>query len=167
MSEDRNRRLQIVTTLWNEGQTSGYIADVLGVSRSSVMGMVHRLGLSGRRLNATPRAARKPKPPTKFNFATNASKATPRPLEPEPYVSRETVVTPEHLRIPFEDLDDKRCKYAHGDNPPYAFCGAKVVPTTIWCPTHFAKVFGTPAPEGTGGFTQQTSENIGELEGAA
>lgn len=161
-------RVSTLRKLWSDGVTAEEIGvKIGGLTKNAVVGKINRLGLAKRYKPDTERALHgyiKPKP--KFDFATKAAKAKPRTIQPEPYVSRETVVTPEHLRISFEDLDDKRCKYAHGDNPPYAFCGAKVVPTTSWCPTHFAKVFGTAAPEGTGGFTQQVSENIGELEGA-
>lgn len=138
--EDRARwneqRKKIVTTMWNEGQSSTHIANTFGVSRSAILGLIHRLGLSNRRV-VTPRAARKPKAPTKFNFASNKAKADPKPSDP--YVHRETIVTPEHERVTFEALDqfDKRCRYPHGENPPYAYCGARAVIGQPWCLTHF------------------------------
>lgn len=171
--EDRDRwndqRKKIVATMWNEGQSSTEIANTFGVSRSSILGLVHRMGLSNRRA-VTPRVASNPKAPTKFNFASNKAKAAPKPPA-EPYVARETIVTPPDQRLSFDDLIDGRCKYAHGESHPYTFCGAKsAVPGGSWCETHHHKVFGTkpmvPTNEGTGGFTQQVSENIGELEGA-
>lgn len=145
--EDRARwneqRKKIVTTMWNEGQSSTHIANTFGVSRSAILGLIHRLGLSNRRV-VTPRAARKPKPPTKFNFATNATKAKAEPKPVEPYVYRETVVTPAEQRLSFEAIVDGRCKYAHGETHPYTFCGAKsAVSGGSWCETHMHAVFGT------------------------
>lgn len=163
--EDRDRwtdeRKKIVTTMWNEGQSSTHIASVFGVSRSSILGLVHRLGLSNRRV-ATPRAARKPKPPTKFNFATNATKSRPA-KDDEPYVYRETIVTPEDQRIAFEALKefDKRCRYPHGDELPFMYCGAKVVPGQPWCPTHFKACAPAMAAKHE---AAQLSGNSGQLE---
>ena len=37
-----------LTTLWNEGKTGSEISEVMGISRNSVIGKAHRLGLSGR-----------------------------------------------------------------------------------------------------------------------
>lgn len=143
--EDRDRwteqRKKIVTTMWNAGETSTHIADTFGVSRSAILGLIHRMGLSNRRVRI-PGAARKPKAPTKFNFASNKAKAEPKPAEP--YVYRETVVTPADQRLSFEDIKDGRCKYAHGETHPYTFCGAKsAAPGGSWCETHLHAVFGT------------------------
>lgn len=72
------------------------------------------------------------------------SKAAPKPVEREPHVYRETVVTPAEQRLSFEALVDGRCKYAHGDTPPYSFCGAKSAALGgSWCETHMHAVFGT------------------------
>ncbi len=37
-----------LTTLWNRGMTGGEISEIMGISRNSVIGKAHRLGLSGR-----------------------------------------------------------------------------------------------------------------------
>ena len=37
-----------LTNLWNEGKTGNEIAVIMGISRNSVIGKAHRLGLSGR-----------------------------------------------------------------------------------------------------------------------
>lgn len=168
--EDRDRwtaeRRKIVTTLWNEGQPASYIANVFGVSRSSILGLVHRMGLSNRRIG-TAHAPRKPKPPTKFNFATNATKADPKPSEP--YVHRETIVTPEHERVTFEALDqfDKRCRYPHGENPPYAYCGARAVIGQPWCLTHFKVCLPGLAAKHEATQQSEPLQKVQELEGVA
>lgn len=166
--EDRDRwteqRKTIVRTLWSEGQPARHIADIFGVSRSSILGLVHRMGLSNRRV-VTPRAARKPKAPTKFNFATNASKAASKPVEREPYVYRETVVTPAEQRLSFEDIKDGRCKYAHGETHPYTFCGAKsAAPGGSWCETHLHAVFGTKPQVYAENVNVEQPQNLRELE---
>lgn len=166
--EDRDRwtaeRRKIVTTLWNEGQPASHIANVFGVSRSSILGLVHRMGLSNRRIG-TAHAPRKPKV-TKFNFATNATKADPKPSEP--YVYRETVVTPAEQRLSFEAIVDGRCKYAHGETHPYTFCGAKsAVSGGSWCETHMHAVFGTKPQVYADNVSVEQPGISRELEGVA
>lgn len=154
-------RKQIVITLWNEGQTAESIGSVFGVSRSAILGVVHRMGLQKRRGDARPRANRKPI--TKFNFASGKGGREPlATVAKDPFVHRETVVAPEDQRIAFEALEDGRCKYAHGDDPPYSFCGAKAVAFGVsWCATHFQVVTGAPHPSTR---AAGVSEKIGELE---
>lgn len=169
--EDRDRwtpeRKKIVTTLWNEGQSSTEIANTFGVSRSSILGLVHRMGLSNRR-PVMPRAARAKKAVTKVNFSTNATKAKAPPTKPtEPFVLRETIVTPPDLRLAFEALEqfDKRCRYPHGETPPYTFCGAKAVEGQPWCPTHFEACAPALAAK-LKAAAEKASQKVSELEGA-
>ena len=154
-------RTNIAKTLWDEGHPASHIARILGVTRNAVIGKVTRLKLKPRLAPNENRFVgankQRPRNTTKFNFATNAVKA--EGIKRDSYVHRETVVAAEHERIPFEALEqfDRRCRYAHGDAPPYAYCGKRTVLATSWCPAHFEAVTGAPHPS-------QLSENPGELE---
>lgn len=145
-------KIEIVRTHWIAGYSAGQIANVLGMTRNAVIGKITRLKLPRRADNGITAAAatrldHKTGRRRAFSFLPPKQKRQPSsPPEIADY-SRETVVTPEHQRILFEDLVDGRCKYAHGDHPPYSFCGAKsVAPGASWCPTHFHVVTGAPHP---------------------
>lgn len=153
--------------LWGEGLSGSQIAKRIGaVSRCSTLARARRIGLPPRVSEESKASTRPPRKAPKFNFATTATKSKSRPvLAPEPYVARETIVTPEEQRIAFEALEqfDKRCRYPHGDTPPYAYCGARAVSGQPWCPAHFKAC--APALAAKHEATQQVSEKIGELEG--
>lgn len=154
---------------WDQGLTGSQIAQNMRTTRSAILARARRIRCTARvsedaKASATPRKRRNV---TAFNFA-ECRKSGRDPLEniaKEPFVSRETVVTPAEKRIPFEALDDTKCKYAHGDTPPYMFCGEKAVMGLRWCEAHARAVFVTPQPshaEGTGGF--QPAQEAKELE---
>lgn len=149
-------QVELLRKSWAEGKSATVIAIELGIeSRSAVIGKAFRLHLASRKTSVRAKSRK----PTKFNFASNKAKSEAPKAEPEPFVSRETVVTPEHQRILFEDLVDGCCKYAHGDHPPYSFCGAKsVAPGVSWCPTHFHVVTGAPHP------SQRVEQPLRKLE---
>jgi len=47
MSEEKK---ELIIKLWNEGKTGGEIAEVLGATRNSILGFVHRLRAKGHEL---------------------------------------------------------------------------------------------------------------------
>lgn len=157
-SEQRVARLK---SLWADGLSCSAIArDLGGITRNAVIGKVCRLGLPHRKISDNSHKRPYPKQrrsPATFNFGTTKAKANGPSIAPEPYVSRETVVTPPEKRIPFEALEISHCRYPHGETPPYAFCGAKSILGTSWCPTHFHVVTGAPHPS-------QLSNDIGQFE---
>ncbi len=147
--------------LWDQGLTGSQIAQRMRTTRNSILARARRIRLAARvseEAKACTRVRRK-RNVTAFNFS-EARKSGRDPLAnlaKEPYASRETVVTPPEKRVPLEALDDSKCKYAHGDAPPYMFCGEKAVMGLAWCEAHARAVFVTPTPA-------KSSEEIGQLE---
>lgn len=155
----------LLAQLWDTGQSGSQIGKQLGVSRCSILGRARRIGLPPRISEESKAFTRPRRKASKFNFGTVAAKPKPKPvLAPEPFVSRETIVTPEHERVRFEVLEqfDRRCRYPHGDEPPYTYCGAKAVRGQPWCPTHFKAC--APALAAKHEAAQQLSGNPGQLE---
>lgn len=67
-------RIELLKTLWGDGQSASQIAKVLGgVTRNAVIGKVHRLGLSNRASHGD--APSKPKVETKPNPGSKKSKS--------------------------------------------------------------------------------------------
>lgn len=124
--------------LWSEGHSAAEIARRLeakeggSLTRSAVLGKVHRLKLSGRRVEtrqkngprapkvrkprvpAERRQPRAPQPPRKY-FST---RPTPPPIDiPEPI----------SLKVALLDLAPSMCKWptGHPGDPGFSFCGAK------------------------------------------
>lgn len=118
--------------LWAEGLSAGRIAGELGrISRNSVIGKAHRLGLSARVERqsaqvaaprpAKPKAPRKPKPPKALAWAR---RELPRALETvEVDKSRSFVIG---NGVTFEQLDIRtHCRFPIGDpgTPDFKYCG--------------------------------------------
>ncbi len=125
-------RVAELRRLWEEGYTAAYIASCLGgISRSGVLGKLHRLGLSGRIVQTTP----KPKPQTKT--APAKAEVTPEPVprsapadDAAPKFKAEPLpAEPAPLRpgITLEDLKPRSCCWPQGDpnKPSFRFCGAR------------------------------------------
>jgi len=148
-------RENMLRDLWADGLPASQIAAKLGgVSRSSVIGKVHRLGLTGRKLANRATAARERRKPTHharpykpsrsgvaaggaFNttFAHKAKSAPALELEEEPI---------ELLDIPFAqrktliELSEHTCRWpvGHPDLPDFFFCGGDVAGEQVYCAYH-------------------------------
>ena len=132
---------QTLSELWAQGLTGSQIATRMRTSRNAILGRARRIKL-----------------PTRIS-----EESKPR-IERDPYVHRETVVTAESARVPFEALEafDGRCRYAHGDDAPYSFCGAKAVPGQSWCPDHLEAVFPTRKKPQLSDIKEQPAEQVGQ-----
>ncbi|MDI1326987.1 MAG: GcrA family cell cycle regulator [Brevundimonas sp.] len=130
-TDDRVGRLK---TLWIEGRSAAEIARDLdhGLTRSAVLGKVHRLGLSaGRppafrsaRAAAGP-AARRPPP----------ARASPAP-RPEP-LHRSAMDAPSHGTATILSARRQDCRWPYGDpgDPGFALCG-RAVARGAFCAAH-------------------------------
>lgn len=125
-------RVAELRRLWAEGYSSSYIASRLGgISRSGVLGKLHRLGLSGRIVQTTPKPKPKTAPPPKAEVApepkatppaddvrpTPTFRALPLPAEPAPL----------HPGITLEELTFRTCRWPRGDpaKESFRYCGAR------------------------------------------
>jgi GcrA cell cycle regulator len=155
-------RTKLLTRLWAEGVSASGIAKALGdVSRSAVLGKLHRLDLLGSRLPAAP--------PRRFDGPTRAWASAPTaaaplfrpaaapaqaaaspPTPPTPPRSpwREAVFAPLAATAPRPWLtrDFGECAFpVGGDGAALLSCCARVRPRSAYCAAHHAIVFRTPA----------------------
>ncbi len=144
--------------MWVEGLTTGEIGKRLGVSKNSIVGKVHRLGLSGR-----------PSPIKKKEENDSIAATTETPAKPvkEKTVAKEPKATkpkPEKTVVPADapaekaaekaechpkphshngktmltDLDNHTCRWPLGDpkDENFHFCGRKVRIGQTYCDEH-------------------------------
>lgn len=157
-----SERIELLKKLWAEGHSASRIAARLdGLTRSAVIGKVHRLRLPGRATTtrlSTPkvifRRAALPLNPRMTDNPTHRLrkiddirkhsdwvKAPPAPkLAPEPLPILDDESGAGGGGVSLLDLQTGMCKWAYGETPPYTFCGAKCT-SGSWCPQHEARVY--------------------------
>jgi GcrA cell cycle regulator len=144
-SPDKIARL---TELWAKGKSGSEIAALLGggLSRSAVIGKVHRLNLPtrsgiGRENNRqTAKLWRKQTTAQRYGQGKSAHVAPalakrPHPLPlppPEPKSA---------CAVKFEDLSDGMCRYPADTPEGLFFCGCNSIPGKSWCEHHNRVVF--------------------------
>ncbi len=160
-------RLETLKKLWTEGVSITQIGEALGVSRNSIAGKVHRLGLIKRQspiLGSTAKkTAQKSAPPVAKKDAPPAAKKTPDKT-PDKTPAKKTFVpiTPpdpiiwaedQPLKLVLRNLDWSRnkCSWPTGDpqNTDFKFCGKKVVAGKPYCNDHCFEAY-TTTREGAG-----------------
>lgn len=131
-SEERKER---VRTLWNEGRTGGDIANILGVTRSSIMGLANRLGLLGnRQVHVTPAMRRQRKMFKQREYSQRyRAKHKPAPkFKVEKYIPRVIDAPPPHnLSL----ADNNGCMWP---TEGLLFCGHDKFPKSSYCEAHAA-----------------------------
>lgn len=148
-----SERVTQLKSFWADGFSCSEIARKLdcAISRNSVIGKVHRLGL-GKRREARyygPRRAsppRPPKPPRTSTVATVKLKARNAPQIvplPEP---------PASARCTILHLSDKTCKWPIGDpgTENFCFCGHEPHAESPYCEFHSRIAYRRPEPKGIG-----------------
>lgn len=158
--------------MWDEGLTTGEIGKRLNVSKNSIVGKVHRLGLSGRpspikRKNpeaqtVKPKTEKKPNPPV-VKEVKQEKKLPPEPKpikvkEPEPVKEKEPevkfipVIKEEKApskagqNVSLVELDNHTCRWPIGDpkDENFHFCGNKVRIGQTYCDEHAAIAYVKP-----------------------
>lgn len=140
--------------MWKEGLTTGEIGKRLSVSKNSIVGKVHRLGLSGR-----PSPIKKKEENCDASQAPKTEKAKApkiekpiKPAKPAPHspISEKASFTPRvcdreeiSRNIGFaslSDLDNHTCRWPIGDpkDENFHFCGKKVKIGQTYCDEHSA-----------------------------
>ena len=154
-----DERVELLTKLNDEGHSSRYIAEQLGVTRNAVIGKLHRLGRSVKRPEAatspTPQAATEPGPLEQEENEERERQA--RALEEiaeelpdledeadfdtsEVNSVREIAAETEKksLRLSLMELTERTCKWPVGDpaTKDFWFCGLPSKPGTPYCEAH-------------------------------
>ena len=140
-------RVELLRKLWIENFSASRIAAELGgVSRSAVIGKIHRLGLVGRD-QPTPSLKRQCKPRLSqskhrvwrpLSIGNSALKAEPEMLfEPETQPFQPAVV-PIAKKLTIEKLTERTCKWPIGDprGEDFHFCGHDSLEALPYCRYH-------------------------------
>lgn len=153
--------------MWKEGLTTGEIGKRLSVSKNSIVGKVHRLGLSGRpspikkkedSSNADTPAPVKAEKPVKEEKAPAPAKVekqpkteAPAPKEEKTEKETKTAAPKGHHRFDIykkgkttlTDLDNHTCRWPIGDpkDENFHFCGKKVKVGQTYCEEHSAVAY--------------------------
>ena len=149
-----NERIELLIRLWGEGLSASLIAARLGdVTRNSVIGKVHRLGLSGRATKSTSKGRRaektapQPQPKTRTRIpccavdGALALKPVAKP-EPAPRPLLTVVARPEEEPatpgVTILELKEHMCRWPEGDpkTPDFRFCGRSRVDDRPYCARH-------------------------------
>lgn len=142
--------------MWKEGLTTGEIGRRLNVSKNSIVGKVHRLGLSGRpspikkkdETEESPKAAAPKTAPTKEKEVA-APKAETKVEAKEPatpkFSPRERSHKVNH-NVSLSELDNHTCRWPLGDpkDEGFHFCGKKVKVGQTYCEEHAAIAYVKP-----------------------
>lgn len=160
-SEEHVERLK---KFWSDGFSCSQIAARLGrgFTRNSVIGKVHRLGLSGRVT-----LSRKPHPPRRTYAARpRQPKSLGHPWNPvqqlkhEPWIRQQEPVIPPDERQPIlvrkddglhanDKLTETSCRWPCGDvgDADFGFCGHTKVPGLPYCAPHARIAFNATNPQ--------------------
>lgn len=134
-----DERVELLIKLWADGFSASQIAAELGTTRSSVIGKVHRLGLSGRHRSTAPRKESDVRIRRKQHRAKAPPPATTTITRMisngRGYVMHESKQAAEAIDLPNEDipiqqrrtlleLTNETCRWPIGDGANLFFCGA-------------------------------------------
>jgi GcrA cell cycle regulator len=143
--EERSGRLR---EMWAAGMTASAIADALEISKNSVIGRVHRMGLTKRPNPIKRRTEGLPAPvkrlPLPESRASNRQRGAAviegSTLEILGVVPRASRMAP--LPIPVGAIPPARCcQWTDSVRAPWLFCDAPSAPRYSWCEAHLARVF--------------------------
>jgi GcrA cell cycle regulator len=157
-----DERIAHLTARWSQGVSARQISAELGISRSSVLGKIRRLGI----VDLSPyggmrgvRPAAKEKTPAAGREPENSPAATPAPIErarpawvinAKPYADDPLADAdiPFAQRRSFMELNCRTCRWPVGDpaSSSFFFCGAKPLFAGPYCAAHWARA-GRPAKQ--------------------
>jgi GcrA cell cycle regulator len=135
-------RVETLKAEWRDGRSAGEIAKKLGgVTRSGVIGKIHRLGLT-KNDQGCRKAATVPSKPRPAKVKTPRAAAPPAPPVAQPPAPTASVIRP----ITFSASGT--CMWPIGDpgRESFRFCGEAAAPGRCYCPDHTAKAYVKSAP---------------------
>lgn len=142
--------------MWKEGLTTGEIGKRLNVSKNSIVGKVHRLGLSGRPSPIKKKDETEVKAAAPAKPAKPAAEPAPVPAKKKPDPELKTVSTPApktgsfaksgSCNVSLTELDNHTCRWPVGDpkDDNFHFCGKKVRIGQTYCEEHSAQAYVKP-----------------------
>lgn len=104
--------------LWRDGYSAAVIAGKIGKSRNSILGRVHRMGMSNRPRRVETITASRQVNRSNRHFAKSKLQKPSPPPEPPPL--------PVSNPVTFADLRKIHCRWPLGDprSPEFRYCGA-------------------------------------------
>lgn len=150
-------KIALLAKLWGDGLSASDIASELpgNLTRSAVLGKVHRLGLKKRKqCAATPRTRkRRGESPLEAKLRRRAMLKSQRVpwIDAEPLPAEDPTLIPLEQRKTFAELENTHCRFPYGDpgTADFFFCGAhgaNASAGTPYCAGH-RRVAYTPAPD--------------------
>lgn len=138
-------RVIALTHMWaNPKMSASMIAGELGTSRNSVIGKIHRLGLSGRPKNpfgsvTMPRRPKTDRITRRIRARQERKQAgLDQGLKFEPEPEAEEPIGP---RVSITQLTEATCRWPYGDprSEDFCYCGHPTKPESVYCEHHFAR----------------------------
>jgi len=139
-------RIQQLIALWNEGLSTSEIGRRLGVTKNSVVGKVHRLGLKKRAspIRTGPSiTTKKPRPASPKVQAKVDAVAEARAVEAAPAEARPVPKKKPGELVRMEALRPGMCNWPVGEPgaDDFHFCGEKTVPEKPYCAEHCERAY--------------------------
>lgn len=146
-------RVETLRVLWARGLSANQCANELGhVTRSAVIGKVHRLGLPARTPRCVDPAEIERRQLAERIRTTNAQRirrALVRGEKPPVLIAAPPPAPFEgSLNLLFGDLRPRsadrvnQCRFPEGDGPEFSYCGTDTLPGSSWCAHHRKIVCG-------------------------
>jgi GcrA cell cycle regulator len=135
--EWNDERIEALTKMWREGLSASQVARQLGgVSRSAVIGKVHRLGIAGRDAPARPMGGR---PSTRVRATPGGTRRPQMPRGPRgPVVSIPRIAFEVPATATIHTLTAHACRWPIGepDMADFGFCGRLRSGHPAYCAGH-------------------------------
>ena len=133
-------RIDLLTALWGEGLSASRCAKLLGnITRNSVIGKIHRLGLSRPKPKYRVNQRKKGPKRSRRAIATKKQLVVAEETYKEAYTTKaDDLLIPLEQRKTFEQLRPAMCKFpvGHVHEPDFFFCGAQCDRTVPYCDEH-------------------------------
>lgn len=133
-----------LTTLWARGDSASQIADEMGgITRSAVIGKVHRMGLPGRAERSNRNQIRRRPRQANANIVRRIM-ARQRPDVGQLPTPAEA---PTPLNCTLVELAPNACHWPVNDGEPYRFCGHPAVNGFAYCGWHARIAYRPSRPQ--------------------
>lgn len=135
-------KVKLLEKLWDDKLTARAIGKIMGLTRSAVLGKVHRLGLPARFIaSAKPRSCERVlETPPRKHFEREEQRLHPRePGDPSPRLRLVVSDRSSPCEVDILHLEHQHCRWPRVDmSAPggYVFCGAQRSDVSAYCAEH-------------------------------